>query len=535
VSATHVAPTLGELSPGFVAPAYESMPDRKGSYGAEAVDLIRIAGREPDPEQIASIDAMLSYGPGGRWAAFEECLIESRQHGKTDGVVLPVVLYDLFELSNGEDEFGEPDRIVWTAHLYKTAQDAFNSVVGVIESSYEFSRDVKKISYSHGEQGVELMNGASLEFMARQSGGGRGLGGKRVVFDEALILAASTMGAVMPLLSARANPKITYASSGAKADDAGAFLRGLIRRGRTGGPGLIYREYCAPGGWGDIPCAAELREEECVHGITAGCNAPPCDEGRKCTHAPGVPGCVFDRPDYWQKAGHSTGRRVTTDYLEAERRSLGQTAAGRREYGRERLGWHEWPPAEEGEPVVDLKQWSNLADSTTPPPEEGVTAVTVGIDVPPDASVTSVAVAWWYAGRRWVMVHRYQGTTDAPAQVAALLAKGGVIDCAMQTNGPAGAVFNLMKAAQVDVRPVPATEVAQGVGAWRAAVKGSLLGHLGQPELYAAQKEVKLRKVGDAVMWARDDLTDLSPLFAASIALNALGEVPEDDTGPNVW
>jgi hypothetical protein len=73
------------------------------------------------------------------------------------------------------------------------------------------------------------------------------------------------------------------------------------------------------------------------------------------------------------------------------------------------------------------------------------------------------------------------------------------------------------------------------VGAWRSAIRHGQLGHLSQPELYAAQKAVKLRKIGDAVMWARDDLTDLSPLFACSIALNALGEIPEDDTGPNVW
>jgi hypothetical protein len=59
--------------------------------------------------------------PGGKWVALEEAIIESRQNGKTTNVVLPVVLFDLFMLP--------PDRIVWTAHLFKTARDAFDDFV----------------------------------------------------------------------------------------------------------------------------------------------------------------------------------------------------------------------------------------------------------------------------------------------------------------------------------------------------------------------------------------------------------------------
>jgi hypothetical protein len=56
--------------------------------------------------------------PGGRWAALETCRIEPRQNGKTGGELLPVVLFDLFLMP--------PDKIVWTAHLFRTARDAFN-------------------------------------------------------------------------------------------------------------------------------------------------------------------------------------------------------------------------------------------------------------------------------------------------------------------------------------------------------------------------------------------------------------------------
>lgn len=180
-----------------------------------------------------------------------------------------------------------------------------------------------------------------------------------------------------------------------------------------------------------------------------------------------------------------------------------------------------------------MTQWDALADATVPAPHEQ--GVAVGIDVPPDQSATSIAVAWWYAGRRWIMVHRLNGTTGAPKFVRALWDKGGTIDIGLQAGGPAGSLLLPMAAEGVEVRSVSSQEIGQGVGAWIAAVRDGLLGHLAQPELYAAQKAVKLRKIGDAVMWARDDLTDLSPLYAATIAFNALGGITEEDTGPNIW
>jgi hypothetical protein len=93
--------------PDSVQPAHLWIPPRLGSYGDEAVDLARLAGRELDAEQEVAVDAMLSYGPGGRWAAFESAIIEARQNGKTGGVLLPVVLFDLFSYCLRTGSFGQ--------------------------------------------------------------------------------------------------------------------------------------------------------------------------------------------------------------------------------------------------------------------------------------------------------------------------------------------------------------------------------------------------------------------------------------------
>jgi hypothetical protein len=62
--------------------------------------------------------------------------------------------------------------------------------------------------------------------------------------DEALYLAALTMAALLPVLSARPNPQIMYASSAGVATSD--HLRGVRDRGRAGGdPSLIYLEWCS--------------------------------------------------------------------------------------------------------------------------------------------------------------------------------------------------------------------------------------------------------------------------------------------------
>jgi hypothetical protein len=313
-------------------PATLWVPERRGSYGDIVIDFATQIGIQTDPEQRRDIDIMSSFGPGGRFLTLESCIVEGRQNGKTKSVVLPIALADLFVFNDKKQR----DRIIWTSHLMSTSMDTFKRIEELIEANPSLSRRVKSVTKSKTEQGFHLHDGSSLEFFARSIGGGRGLGGKRIVFDEALFLGASPLGALLPTLRARPNPQVTYASSAGVAESA--QLRSLQARGRRGGDqSLTFIEYRAPGKWSE----------------------PGCKTNR-CQHIYGTPGCVFDNETYWRMANHAIGRgRILLDTVRGERQALGHTAAGVLEFGRECLGWEQ--EGDDADRPISLDDWSRTA------------------------------------------------------------------------------------------------------------------------------------------------------------------------------
>jgi hypothetical protein len=478
-----------------VEPAYLSVPPRLGSYGDEAVDLARLAGRELDAEQEIAVDAMLSYGPGGRWAAFESAVIEARQNGKTGGVILPVVLFDLFLLP--------ADRIVWTAHIFRTARDAFNDIVGLVDGCAELSRRVRKISSAHGEEFVELHSGAKLEFLARSKGGGRGLGGKRLVMDEALYLSGESMGALIPTLAARSvtgDPQINYGSSaGVLSSD---HLRALRDRGRKGGdPSLVWVEWAAPGGWDDPGCAA----------------------GPECLHAVGVEGCALDDEALWPLANPALGRRITYDYVRAERRALPPE-----EFGRERLGWFTDPASSSG---VPLEAWGACADPRSAPAGRPVLMVDAS---PGSRSAAIVAAMWRPDGLPHLEVVAHGPGTQWIPERAAQLQQHRPLDWVIDPGGPAGALLPDLLAVGIEPRQMSTRDLGQACEAFSAAVTAAGLRHLDDPVLAKAITGAGRRDIGDG-LWAwsrRKSDVDICPLVGATGAFWGLSVVPPEQPPP---
>lgn len=461
------APTLD-----FVAPAYFWVPPRVGSYGDEAIDLAAVAGRDLDPEQKLVVDADLSYGPGGQWVALEEAIVESRQNGKTTNVVLPVVLFDLFMLP--------PDRIVWTAHLFKTARDAFDDFCVCIETTPELSRRVKKISYANGEEAIELHSGASLEFLARSKGGGRGLGGKRVVMDEALYLASLTMAALLPVLSARPNPQVMYASSAGVATSD--HLRGLRDRGRAGGdPSLIYAEWCSPEGG--------------------------CRDGDECDHTLDREGCALDDEDNWRGANHSLDRRISREYVRNERRALARTPL---EFARERCGWWD-KPAAKAELIIPLDIWTGQLLDATP---EGQPAG-FAIDMTPDRAWTSIGV---FSDDVVDLVEHRRGS-DWLVEACEKLWDRHRVPFAVDPRGPAGNEIEALKNAGIEVLEPTTEQLVRACADFLdAVVDEQRLRHTGRPELDIAIEGAKKRNIGDGFAWDRKHGAVISPLYAVTLA-----------------
>lgn len=546
-----------------VPPLYRHVPDSKaGDFGDEIVDMMGLFGWEMDPVQVAAAADLSSFDAKGKWVSLESGVVEARQNGKTAGCVLPVTLFDLFHLPK--------DRICWTAHRFKTARDTFEALFGsddapgLIDRAPEYGRKIRQIRRGHGEEAVLLKSGATLDFLARENAGtGRGIGGKRVVLDEALILKGGLIGGLLPTLSARSGraqgAHVNYAASAAFALPESDYLHGLVRRGRYAKPSdrLIWLEWCAPGGWGTNPC--DLKDD-CPHDGQLGCRYPLCQLGMDCPHTISAPGCCLDDMAMIQRANHALGGRITVQYVKDERQAMANLP---REFGRERLGWHEEAPIIETPNGVDLTRFGSLAVETLTPPQDYDQAAIV-VDMPPDRSEVNIAVAWVAVDARTgdeqpaVMVHTLPGTkwkgdddkwSTAVEYIAGLPGdnenfgltdKLDMVEIAIQASGPAGSLIAPLNARGRDASPewevkaLSAQECAQAVGHWRDGVKDGTFWHLGQKSLLDAQGVATLKKSGDALMWERDDLSNISPLIAATLALHRLF-TEGDEGGPNIY
>ena len=305
----------------IVAPAHLWVPDRAGSYGDEVIGLAELVGLPLDPEQELALDAMFSVGQAGKLAAFEFAVVAPRQNIKTH----------LFKAAAWADlMLFDQNLVVWTAHEFNTAMEAFRDMCALVEASPDISRLVKRIVNANGDEGIEFMSGQRLRFKARTKGGGRGITGDRVFLDEAFALQPAHLGSLLPTMAAKSvtgDPQVRYGSSAGLIYSE--MLRRLRDRGRPGGdPGLVWVEWCA----GERPC-----------------------ETPDCAHQFGAIGCALDDPELWQAANLALGRRIAVDFVAAMRRSLPPE-----EFAREFLGWWDEPAFGGGGVAADV--WAACAD-----------------------------------------------------------------------------------------------------------------------------------------------------------------------------
>lgn len=190
---------VGSQTPAhFVAPLWNS------TAGEDAVDLAAAAGLDLLPWQQLVLRNSLAERPGGKWSAFEVGLVLPRQNGK-NVVLLARQLAGLFL-------FGE-DQQVHTAHKFKTARAAHRDLVKTLQRTPELWELVKSAPNSTDNTAVVLKDGRRIDFLARQSGGGRGLSGDTTYLDEAFQLSPELVADLLPTMSARPAPQVWYTSS----------------------------------------------------------------------------------------------------------------------------------------------------------------------------------------------------------------------------------------------------------------------------------------------------------------------------------
>ncbi len=450
-----------------VRPSWSALLEYHQTCGPEVAEIAALAGFDPDPEQRMVLDQVFAFDRHGDSVAFESCVIAPRQNLKT-AVAKMCALGWLF--------LTEQRLVVWSAHEFRTAQEAFRDMTELIESSPDLDREVKAIYRGNGDEAVELLNGCRLIFKARTKGGGRGLTGDKVVLDEAFALRPVHMGALLPTLAARPDPQVLYGSSAGMVDSD--VLRGIRDRGRAGtDKRLAYFE------WGD-PNPGSCTLEGCEHALR-------------------TPGCALDDRNRWIAANPAFGRRITEDSLVAFRQALPPE-----EFAREFLGWWD-EPAEAGD--FDVDQWLALESDAAPTGE-----LSLAVDVGPNQAWSSIVAC---GGGVLEVVERRRGAGWLPERLAELAARHPVAEFGLDPAGPIGALLPELEREGLPLKLLDGKDTIRACGAFIAAINEQTLHHRGEPELLAAIGGASRRAVGDGWKWSRKDSTvDISPLVASTYA-----------------
>lgn len=466
---------------GDQTPRIWSVPPHVSSAGVEAIELCRMAGLELDPWQEFVLANSLNERADGKWAAFEVGLLVSRQNGK--GSILEArELTGLFLL-------GER-LMIHSAHQFDTSLEAFRRLLQLIEETPDFDRRVKRVSRSHGEEGIELMNRQRIRFRTRTKGGGRGFTGDWVGLDEAMFLPETAIGALMPTMSARPNPQLWYTGSAVDqlVHDDGVVLARIRQRGIKGDdPSLAYFEWSLDA---DTP-----------------------DD---------VPGSALHEEAAWAAANPALGIRISPEHVGNEQRSMDA-----RTFAVERLGVGDWPRTDGADSIIGMAAWDALADQQSKP----LDPVWFAIDVTPDRARGTISSAAMRTDGSYhiEVVKRGKGTDWIAPRAAALQASHHPHGFLCDSVGPVASLVPELQRAGVKIETLNSTDHGQACGFLIDVVNRSTLRHLAQPELRSAIKGAATRPLGDAWAWSRKNShVDISPLVSCTLALWGFGRAAGD-------
>ncbi|MEU6674769.1 terminase [Streptomyces sp. NPDC046925] len=510
-----VIPGRGDQRPRILA-----APPRVSSAGADVAELAAIAGLPMDPWQRLVLEEALGQRADGSWSAFEVGLVVGRQNGK--GAVLEAIeLASLYLL--------DEELCIHSAHLFDTSLEAFKRILGLIENTPDLDRMVRRVSRSHGEEGIEVFRDGALRrlrFRSRTAGGGRGFTCDRLVLDEAMILTDRAVGSILPTLSAVPDPQVWYTGSSGNKDSTAL---GRVRaRGIAGSdPRLCYLE------WSIDACTA-FCPVDCEDHDRQDFQADPRWTQEEHDRQLSRLYASYPRanPGFGIRIGGTRSPERSVEHIEAERRSMSAE-----EFARERLGVGDWPVEGESWRVIDEASWKACVDAGSMPDGE----LSFGIELTPDRKAGCITVAGFNAdglthveitsdGER-LLDHR-PGDRWIVARVKELAARWRPRAVVINRASQAGALIPALEKAGITVISPTAREFAQACGSFASAVvpmrgNSPTLVHLDQVPLTAAVAGADKRTVADLWAWdQRGAAVDISPLQAATLAMWGLQQKP---------
>ncbi|GAA2092369.1 terminase [Actinomadura alba] len=486
---------------GSQEPTVTSVPEHVSSAGHEAALLADRAGLVLDPWQRQVLIGGLGERADGRWAAFEVGVMVARQNGK-GAIAEARVLAGLFLL-------GER-LIMYSAHEFKTASEMFRRILELIEGTPAFSRRVKAVARSKGEEGIELTTGQRLRFLARSTGSGRGFSGDCNLLDEAQHLGEAPVDALMPTMSARPNPQLWYLGSAPDKDLAPCepFARVRSRAMVGDAKRLAYFEW-----------SAALCGDQC---------GTDCDQHDDASS-----------PLTWAKTNPGMGIRISEEHIATERESMSP-----RGFARERLSVGNYPTVGGGWEVFSQPAWTGIEDEASTPADP----VAFAVEVAPERNAAAISVA---GAREDGLLHGevvdYRpGTSWVVPRLETLRGRWGPCAVAIAPAGPTGSLQPDLEDAGFELTLVKGRDTGAACGSLYDAIVRPPDAEPGwaptmrvrpHPALTAAVAGAARRFIGDAwVFDRRGSAVDPAPLISLVVARWAfLTRERIDDGPPNIW
>jgi len=451
---------------GQAPPRVRFAPASRSNSWEDVAALSKRLGIVMDDWQEAVLEASMGERADGNWASRIVGISAPRQQGKSQLIVARALAGVLL--------FDEKT-IICSAHQTDTAREVFQRLLDIIEDNPSVSKRVETVMRAINREYIRFKGGQTIRIKARSVSGSRGFSADCLLLDEAQILGRPAWSSILPTMSARENPQAWLLGTPPTPQDDGEVF-GQIRDQAIEGSGrrLAYLEW----------------------------SASPDDN--------------FDDPKVWAKANPAYGTRISREAIEAERSAMSDE-----QFAMERLGM--WS-ADSAVRVIDEESWRLVSD----PASMAVERLSLAIDVAPDRSIASVALAGKRPDGRWhvELAEQRKGADWIGPWVEQLSKKNRLH--AVVVDEMTGLVEKrkngrwYLKGTDVVVTLAAAEgrDMAVACAALFDGVMSQQLFHTDQPQMNVALSVARKRPLAGAWAWNRKDaMSDITPIVSASLAL----------------